>query len=173
MRPFAGRLSQLTTVNGARALRAAPGDRGGEEAEDGARRTAHGEIAPKARVVEVEAAIGPAQVTLLGDRQRDDANAGIGEGVEQPAGLLGRDDHLAERSDHPQPAPRPVRQRERVEKSCGASASRVSGLRSEAAVTPQSSAPAPRQSSKTTAWWARWKAPTPRWTTPGRTARRS
>ena len=50
--------------------------------------------------------------------------------------------------------------------SCGCSASRIAGRRRLTPHTPQRGSPAASRSSKTTAWWARWKLPTPRCTTP-------
>jgi hypothetical protein len=88
-------------------LRGAAVERGGEEAEDGARIAAARQIMRHVGRVD-EQAVGArvAMIALLGDGQRRDMDGGIGERRDHPLGRLGRHQRVVDRSDQVPPAGR-------------------------------------------------------------------
>ena len=80
---------------GADAGGAAAGECGDEEARRGARRVGVGEVVADVGMVGVEpAGRGLVAVALLGDGEADDADAGVGHGCEDGAGVLAGDQHV-------------------------------------------------------------------------------
>ena len=125
---------------------------------DGEEPVRRGEVAADGRVVHVQLTVGAQVIALLRDGEGHDAGVGRGEARQHRGGLFGGDQHLAQGADH-------LRRRLVPQPDQGVEA--VLRLQGVARSPPASNR------SYTGSWWARKKAPGPRWTTPTCTSSRS
>ena len=112
--PLAGRLSQQSTVKGwvpAARRREAPGEKAMRRLRQMWVRQVVGDI----RMSGVQAAAGCPEIGLLGDGQRDDANARIGQRGQHRAGVFRRHQQRANRADDAQLLFAAAADRQRVE----------------------------------------------------------
>jgi hypothetical protein len=128
--PFAGKLSQQSTVKGCSSGWSGGGRKPRQEAVHGSGLAGIGNVPDDVSVRGVESAAGGAQIGLFGNGERDDANAGSVSASSKGGGVFRRDQAATGSSRSPAASRlRTVDGRACRARPAGPSASRVSGLR--------------------------------------------